>query len=567
MSGTISNVIKSPVTIKVTGIPSVDFLSSSAHLMDNLRVLKAVNTVLANDIASQLNVIEVNVNASEDLCCYKNNEVLSMAFKSTSDPMKVMNESLMLDHTKARDLILSKYPFLLVENNTFDAINIILHERMDGMGDLIFPINLAHLLRSRLPEKLIRLIFHSDDDVKKIEEAQLISPIDSKEEFQWIDGIQIINAGKENLQEKMFCEVRNWEIIQNKYISSNDVSIVSSLGSDELEVWRNISQYKRQAGVANKKIQIYEMGFNLNPVPLLKNGQGSLGIGKNNLGLPPVSPYVMHLYSKKHYGDSSSILSDRKRILNKFKGWTNTIGEKAIDRIANSNWGFLYSHMTPSVINYFDVFKYARENNNSFANRQTTFFLAYGLEAIATTAQKIARDEGYKMLSYSRERQELELIDNGIEGNNVTIVVDNCIPRKLFNELFLYSDDLPTLVTGPDNLINVLFLNTISSGRPFFWEVRPHQNSTDILTEVQAIFNREIRDKLSVLWSLMGNDSKEERSKMFLDPKQSGHFFADIAKNIFSPTIFEGNLHHMILWQIYNNLPREQKERLLDDFR
>ncbi|MDD5129369.1 MAG: HAD-IIB family hydrolase, partial [Candidatus Omnitrophica bacterium] len=42
---------------------------------------------------------------------------------------------------------------------------------------------------------------------------------------------------------------------------------------------------------------------------------------------------------------------------------------------------------------------------------------------------------------------------------------------KLFGQLFTLSDDLPSLVTGQDNLSNILYVNAQTSGRAFFWEV------------------------------------------------------------------------------------------------
>ena len=97
--------------------------------------------------------------------------------------------------------------------------------------------------------------------------------------------------------------------------------------------------------------------------------------------------------------------------------------------------------------------------------------------------------------------------------------------RKLFNELFLYSDDLPTLVSGRDNLANIVYLNHLTTGRPFFWEVLVFRSIAlyDMLSYLRNALGKEMAERFR---KLVENDLVDEDIEgMFVRPREYRRFF------------------------------------------
>jgi hypothetical protein len=161
----------------------------------------------------------------------------------------------------------------------------------------------------------------------------------------------------------------------------------------------------------------------------------------------------------------------------------------------------------------------------------------------------------YSLFEYANETRGLQC-QRICRDNNVTIILDYSVPRKLFNELFLYCDDLPTVVSGQDNLANILYLNLLSTGRPFFWEVLIFQALApfDILRFVRQRRGEKDADQLDRLWYLGSlSHAQAEQAEMFYAPHPYRALFKRIATAANEHPSFVPQLYYLILSQLYRS--------------
>ena len=523
-------------------------------------ILTAVNILLKHENIEQVKKIRVVFEGHDDSAVLKDG-ILRISFQapeqlSTIEVLQVFMEDLGWDFTAAIEEIERQYPFLLVNSDEFDAINVIIHERLAGLGDLVFISNAGQVFSKIMPHKVVRVIFHKDEDFKLVCSTKILKGLDPNKAFQKTGGIEIINAeafGKARIgsDERSFgIEGEAWYIAQNEIIGENDISFVYALAGTPKEVLQNSYKLRQYAGKAKASLFVHELGFSsLNQNPLL-NGDIHFGFGDDEVGMPPISHVSEKIYAKKYPRVDKRIQSERRRIIKKIMGWVelNTVLRQTnLQKTIASEWGFLYAHRDRSIGKYFEAFQRARANNPEF-NEESTFFVMCGRndKAVIEKVKQLAMQYDYNLFIYGEDMGMLRTY-NKARNNNVSIIMDYSVPRKLFNELFLYSDDLPTLVSGQDNLANILYLNLLTTGRPFFWEVLVFQAAAfyDMLSYLRKTVGTDAADRFGML--VENNLEFKDIEDMFASPRKYRHFFKKIAQALDKHKSFIAQSYYLML--------------------
>jgi len=551
---------------------SGDFLenieNSARIFLPHTELLKAINILLAHEDIANVKAIAVDFHAGKNFAVIKDG-MLEIGVTSAENldaigVLAMLKQQLGWDFINAIAGIKNKFPYLLLSDKDFGAINVIIHKRMAGLGDLVFVANTAQVLRKALPGKKIRIILHSDADFRLMCATKLLMGLNPQLAVQEVeDGIEVVNAEKAGLEHmppsrmEFGLEQYPWYWAQENIIKENDVSIVYAIDETPKAVFENRRYFQYYAGKAKTRIFMHEVGFPSLTQNPLAYGDAHLGFGEYNIGMSPVSPKSKELYSRKYPRVDKDIQSERSRIIKKLEGWEvldRALGQNNLDVTIASEWGFLYSHESGTIRRYFDTFGKSMEDEKSslqYKETPKTFFVMCGKSDVLVQQEvsKIAREKGYNLFVYANENKNLEPA-NLSKDSKITIMLDYSVPRKLFGELFLYSDDLPTVVSGQDNLANILYLNTLSSGRPFFFESLIFQENVEfsIRQFVEAHLGKEDADYFYNLFrlTLKHNDQKE----MFSAPRKYRILFKKVAMALDKHRSFVPETYYLILRQL-----------------
>ena len=564
----------------------LDKIDQSARVfLPYTKILKAVNILLAHKKISNVQKIEINFEGTDDSAKLRKG-VLKLSFQSpeqltTEEVLRVFRRDLGWDFKDAIKDITFKYKYLLLDSDDFEAINLIIHSRLAGLGDLVFIGNLGQVYAKLFPGKTIRLLFHTNEDFRLVCQTKILKGLDPDKAWQKTGGMEVINAelyGKEKFGAKKMAfgiESEPWYVAQDKIISENDVSIVYALGGTPKEVMQNSHILRMYAGKSKSAIFVHELGFESLSRDPLSEGNAHLGFGDDDIGMPPVSPISESIYARKYPRVDEKIRQERRRIIEKFMGWdqlNSILEQKDLDKTIDSEWGFLYAHNNSSVKRYFSAFERAREKNPDF-REETTFFVMCGKndKGVIDVVKANAKANDYNLFVYNTSGAgNLECMHQA-RNNNVTIIIDYSVPRKLFSELFLYSDDLPTLVSGQDNLANILYLNMLTSGRPFLWEVLVFQATAqlDMLSFIKKQGRDEEADFLQRLWVTHG-EVNDDQAEMFSSPRKYRVFFKNIATLLEKHKSLIPQMYYLMLRQVgkhkfsYKNIAESLWESVKD---
>ncbi|MFH2137461.1 MAG: hypothetical protein ABII88_02995 [Candidatus Omnitrophota bacterium] len=543
-------------------------------------VLMAVNILMKHDNIKKIEKVKIDLQSGMTKAAI-DKETLILSFSSledlsTIDVLRTFQRDLGWNISDAVKSILYGFPYVLLDSNEYDAINIVLHRRFAGMGDLVFVANTGQVLKTIFPHKPVRIIFHSNEDFQLVCKAKLLKGLNSTLERQTVEGMEIINAeayGSKHFQIPAATPWQDhsaWETAQESIIGKNDVSIVYALGHTEKEVAQNSGLFKRYGGKVKTHILVHELGFQSPYQNPLNTGDAHLGFGTEEIGLPPVSPVSKYIYQQKYPRVNKKIRQERKRIIQKFPGWEildTMLGQEQLSRTIASEWGFLYAHEALSAEHYFKTFEHSRTLNPGFAQTDTTFFLMCGRGNVPLhkKVRELAAANDYNLFEYAEGSRQL-VCQRQSKTNNVTIIMDYTVPRKLFNELFLYSDDLPTLVSGQDNLANVIYMNHLSpSGRPFFWETLNFQMLAPLdmgifLSHIGADAESK---QLRKLWEKP--QVSDEQAAMFSAPRTYRRFFKRVCDLLQKHNSFAPQIYYTMLSQIkYSSQAAKYGETLIE---
>lgn len=564
---------------------SADFLEntelSARFLLPHTELLKAVNILLAHENIGVVKSIIVDYGAEKNSAYLKDGiltiNAASVVGLSAADILGLLTQSLGWDFETTLMKIKEKFPYLLLSDKDFGVLNIILHKRMAGLGDLVFVVNTAQAFHQALPNKKIRLILHNNDDFLLIKTTKLLKNLNTDLAIQEIEGgIEVVNADKLGTEcmpaekERFGIQQNPWYWAQEKLIKDDDVSIVYALDSTPKDAFQNRHYFQAYAGKARTHIFMYELGFSSLVQNPLESGDAHLGFGKDKIGMPPVSPVVKALYSRKYPREDKAIQKRREIIIKSFEGWqelNSALKQKDLDVTVASEWGFLYSYESGTIKRYFDVFKESLEDKafSGYAATPKTFFIMCGRQdkSVHQEVARIAEAMDYTLFTYSDEKRKIELA-HASKDNKVTIILNYSAPRRFFGELFLYSDDLPTVVSGQDNLANILYLNTLSSGRPFFFEALIFQDDIEFSIKQFAgqYVGREEAERFYKLFRLTRQQDAEQKT-MFAQPRQYRILFKKIALALDKHKSFIPQTYYLILQQFSKNLKSSDRAEKL----
>jgi hypothetical protein len=141
-----------------------------------------------------------------------------------------------------------------------------------------------------------------------------------------------------------------------------------------------------------------------------------------------------------------------------------------MDSLAGSKLGFIYAHEPHSVSSYFGALKKAMEDPVFSKMKVVVFFSHSKNDKSRDELAKIVDSEGYSLLEYDGSAEKFRKVNDNPKSN-VTVVCDSSVPRKLFGQLFVLSDDMPSLISGQDNLANILLVSAEGRGRAFIPEL------------------------------------------------------------------------------------------------
>jgi len=546
--------------------PSKDYeerIEQSARVfLPYTKILTAVNILLNHEKINEIKKIKVNFEGHDDSAILRNG-TLNISFQnpeqlSTIEVLNVFRHDLGWDFTQAIKNLEIRAAHLLLDAGDFDAVNIILHERLAGLGDLVFVSNAGQVFSKIMPHKTIRVIFHSDADFQLMCSTKILKGLDPKKLIQKTGGIEIINAQAYGEQKhagnrlSFGIENQPWYRAQQDIIGENDVSLVYALGGGHKEVMQSSHLFREYAGKAKMTIFIHELGFSSHIQNPLSAGEVHFGFGKDDVGMPPVSPVSEIIYAKKYPRINQNIQSERRRIIKKINGWEvldSVLGQNNLEKTIASEWGFLYAHRELSVTHYFETFEKARKNEANF-REDTTFFMMCGRsdKHVIEKIQEVCEENDYNLFIYNNSSTKLE-VKRKSQSNNVSIIMDYSVPRKLFNELFLYSDDLPTLVSGQDNLANILYLNLLTTGRPFFWEVLVFQATA--VSDMISYLRGKIGEVEADYFNHLCNDfkSSDTQAEMFSSPRKFRLFYKKVAQVLNEQKSFIAQAYYLMLRQ------------------
>jgi ribose-phosphate pyrophosphokinase len=333
------------------------------------------------------------------------------------------------------------------------SIALMLPERLAGAGDIVFMVNAAEKLKQVYPNIPIKVIFHRMEDYVFLNDIKLVSGFDLKKNIQRRGRVTYINA-MNNIKEA------------NAFVGEHDLVIVYAIYQD-LDRYMAVEQYFDYFGPKNyqearySRIVVHELGVELNPK---KHNNFPIGFENDCLGLPPVAPSFDSYAKQQMRNNKDDIYREKAKILKKIPEYDIL----DIDKTAQSSWGFIYAHTPNSLQTYLDSLIAARKDNPDFAKKPVTLFINHSDsdQDIYDRALQIAKWNDFELLKYNNG---LKVENKG--NSNVTLITNTSVPRKLFGQLFTLSDDLPSLITGQDNLSNIIHVNAITQGRAFFWEV------------------------------------------------------------------------------------------------
>lgn len=245
---------------------------------------------------------------------------------------------------------------------------------------------------------------------------------------------------------------------------------------------KRASFFEKLAPASAERITIHELGRELPWRDPRESRNYPLGFGAHSLGLPPVAPNFESYLKSYREKDGQSIEQERESILRKIPGYDIL----DMDTIIQSKWGFIYAHEPYSLEKYFASFIKARQDYRDFASKAVTIFVTYGQDDkyVYDKTIEIGKQNRFNIFEYSNTYPGLRKIQDS--QSNVTLIMDTGIPRKLFGQLFILSDDLPSLISGQDNLVNVMCVNAIMQGRVFFWEVLSFQHLAALELQIAA---------------------------------------------------------------------------------
>lgn len=391
----------------------------------------------------------------------KNEDALKEEFKGLYTFLKAISITMREIEIKNRDS----------EQLATPAIALILPQRLAGYGDIVFMVNTAQKLKEMYPDIPIKALFGRDEDYRSLGKIKLVGDFDSDKIIQELDGVIYINAEASQKQVDEHIRIRK----VNEFIGRNDLAIIYAVYPDEYDGLESIyfGQFGRDAA---SRIMIHELGREMVFEDPNKNGDYPLGFNKDSLGLPPAAPnftrYIKHVRNK----DKKGIYEERRNLLRKIPGY-DVLEE---DRIIKGRWGFIYAHTQQDVRKYFKALDRAKQTSDIFDAEPNVIFAIHGEadKGFRDEVLRIASQEGYGVFEYNQNSKMLEPAN--ISKSNITVILDTEVPRKLFGQLFVLSDDLPSLITDQDNLSNMIHLNQNTQGRTFFWEASVFQAISEI---------------------------------------------------------------------------------------
>ncbi|MDD3345464.1 MAG: ribose-phosphate diphosphokinase, partial [Candidatus Omnitrophica bacterium] len=414
------------------------------------------------------------------------------------------------------------------------SISLILPYRLAGAGDVVFMVNTAQKLKQIYPSLPIKVIFLKNDDYLFLSKIKLISNFDGQRNIQRLGGVTYINA------------LDSRERMEN-FIGKNDLVMLYAVYADEYK-GSDASFFDSIGLKSAEKITVHELGRELQWRDPNKDGHYLLGCNNDALGMPPVAPnfesYVQYCNSKS----KKEIYAERSKILRKIPGYSVL----DIDRTIRSKWGFVYGHLPYEVMMYFKAFNRARQEDAEFASCPVTFFVNHSQNdrQMRDEVLKMAEESGFCVFEYNHGSEKLESLVTGC--SDVCIVMNTVVPRKLFGQLFTLSGDLPGLVTGQDNLSNILYVNAQSEGRVFFWEVLIFQALAEfdlkraaekILTKDEYVdFNESLKSGYGANYDLL--------YKLFSEHDKYRQMYHKLGEGIANEFSFARRIHTVIeKWQ------------------
>ncbi len=398
----------------------------------------------------------------------------------------------------------------------FGGINVILHRRLAGMGDLIFVLNAAFNLKRKYPGKEVRAIFHSEDDYNIVGSQNLAKGFDASKDAQTIDGVRFVKADEGKAK---------------GLIGSDDVSLVYMLfqSGDHVDSTTK-DACKGYGGKAKTTLLVEEFGRTPRLTNPVDHGELYFGFERGFVGLPPISPHFMEYVESVASMNALEKLAERRRVLGRLPGVEKLA---LVERIAKAKWGFQYSHEDYSTRKYFDAFERARELDRRFASSDVClFFNSSRNDSSYLECRKISASRGYNVLEFSDKTREFKYVKSNPESS-VFVFQDASVPRKLFSEVFKLSTDLPSLASGQDNLVNVLAASSAGNGRAFFLELLNFQYDMGFQLShfAQTAFPKSA-DEITASWNTPKEDNLDARARMFYDHDGVRAVYRDFSRGI-----------------------------------
>ncbi|HBG61480.1 MAG TPA: hypothetical protein DDX37_06595, partial [Candidatus Omnitrophica bacterium] len=538
---------------------------TALHLLPYSKLLIAVNILLKHENSAKINKVSVDFKARHDAVFIRGGvlyiRIVDVRTATMENILDKFSKELRWDLTSAiRSIGYGQY-HLLLDADCFAAINVIIHSRMAGLGDLVFVVNTAQVLRLAFPDKVVRLVFHKSEDFKLVCTTKILKGLDPEKADQIAEDIYVVDAEAYGLKKYGDPEKTMWPTVstsawyrtQQDMFNKDDVSIIYALGATEKDIYQSSQAIREYAGPVEAHIKIFEVGFEAMTMNPISAGEGHLGFTENSIGMPPVSPVGKTIYGSKYPRDKGRIRIERARIIKKFPGWqilNKVLGQTNLERTVASEWGFMYAHEASSPEKYFGIFERARKKYPEFGQGDKTIFVmtSRGNKGLHEKIYEIVEKNDYSLFRFNDEGNKLELVRASKDGK-VTVVLDYSVPRKLFSELMLYSDDLPSMVSGQDNLANVLYLNHLGSGRPFFWEVLVFQATAEIDMKILAEkkLGKEAGDRLRDSWNLWKQNEIQE--DMFAHPRPHRVFFKELSSAVSRDKNFLSQIYYMMLME------------------
>ncbi|MFA5200675.1 MAG: hypothetical protein WC442_07250, partial [Candidatus Omnitrophota bacterium] len=352
---------------------------------------------------------------------------------------------------------------IITKLTDLSAINVVLPRKLGGSGDLGIAAGLAKIVKEIYPQKTIRLILFESTMAEALK-REIINGFElSGPAVQEVEGIAYVNVEKGNK-------------VPAGLISEDDICLVFAAVAEENELFRFRSTADSLVSPAKQIIIIKDPGMEVNTVlsdrlryPVYMAEPEQALVSENAPQSSVRKQYKYANYLGLLYPDNDfrqkvlSLRSKRSATRNKILAALNLPKAWSLRR-----WGVVYANSGHAIRAYLDLFNIAYKKDPGMGKNGVVVFMGSGgFKDSEKAVIAKAKEYGYRLVKINSAKGTKVVLNNS--KSNVVIVLFDFVNYGIFEDIFIFADDLPSLVRGAVTLSNQYYISSVT-GRPFLFE-------------------------------------------------------------------------------------------------